>query len=60
MLGFGISQPEQVANAIKSGAAGAISGSAVVKVIERNLDNPDKMKAEMSDFISAMKAATIK
>ena len=60
LLGFGISQPEQVANAIKSGAAGAISGSAVVKVIERNLDNPNKMKAEMSDFISAMKAATIK
>lgn len=60
LLGFGISQPEQVANAIKSGAAGAISGSAVVKVIERNLDEPVKMKSEMFDFISSMKAATIK
>jgi len=60
LLGFGISQPEQVADAIKSGAAGAISGSAVVKVIERNLDDPEKMQSEMADFISAMKAATLK
>ena len=60
LLGFGISQPEQVANAIKSGAAGAISGSAVVKVIERNLGNPEKMQAEMFEFISSMKAATNK
>ncbi|MEL0629326.1 tryptophan synthase subunit alpha [Psychromonas aquatilis] len=60
LLGFGISQPEQVADAIKSGAAGAISGSAVVKVIERNLDDPEKMQSEMTDFISAMKAATLK
>lgn len=60
LLGFGISQPEQVADAIKSGAAGAISGSAVVKVIERNLGNPEKMQSEMTEFISAMKAATFK
>ncbi|MEG3753854.1 tryptophan synthase subunit alpha [Psychromonas arctica] len=60
LLGFGISQPEQVADAIKSGAAGAISGSAVVKVIERNLGDPDKMQSEMTEFISAMKAATLK
>lgn len=60
LLGFGISQPEQVTQAIKSGAAGAISGSAVVKVIERNLNDPVKMKAEMTQFISTMKAATHK
>lgn len=60
LLGFGISQPEQVANAIKSGAAGAISGSAVVKVIERNLGDYTKMQSEMAEFISAMKAATFK
>lgn len=60
LLGFGISQPEQVANAIKSGAAGAISGSAVVKVIERNLGNNAQMQLEMTEFISAMKAATFK
>ncbi|MBW3070111.1 MULTISPECIES: tryptophan synthase subunit alpha [unclassified Actinomyces] len=34
MLGFGISGPEQVAEAIAAGADGAISGSAVVKLVE--------------------------
>ena len=34
LLGFGISQPDQVKEAITAGAAGAISGSAVVKIIE--------------------------
>jgi len=58
LLGFGISQPAQVTEAIKSGAAGAISGSAVVKVIEANLDNPEKLLKEMDKFISTMKAAT--
>lgn len=60
LLGFGISQPEQVQNAIAAGAAGAISGSAVVKVIEKNLQDPEQMKTEMFEFISAMKAATKK
>lgn len=58
LLGFGISKPEQVKEALKSGAAGAISGSAVVKVIEANLDDPDKLLKEMNKFISKMKAAT--
>jgi tryptophan synthase alpha chain len=58
LLGFGISKPEQVKEAIKSGAAGAISGSAVVKVIESNVDNPDKLLQEMDTFIAKMKAAT--
>jgi tryptophan synthase alpha chain len=58
LLGFGISKPAQVTKAIKSGAAGAISGSAVVKIIEANLDNPDKLLHEMDKFISKMKAAT--
>ena len=35
MLGFGISTPEQVADAIAAGADGAISGSATVKIVER-------------------------
>lgn len=33
MLGFGISTPEQVAEAIAAGADGAISGSATVKIV---------------------------
>lgn len=58
LLGFGISEPAQVKEAIEAGAAGAISGSAVVKVIENNLDNNDEMLSQMSQFISGMKAAT--
>ncbi|MCQ1060248.1 tryptophan synthase subunit alpha [Photobacterium sp. ZSDE20] len=60
LLGFGISEPQQVADAIESGAAGAISGSAVVKVIENNLDDHDAMLSAMHSFISNMKAATRK
>ena len=58
ILGFGISTPEQVKEALKTGAMGAISGSAVVKVIEDNLTDPAKMITELSRFINDMKAAT--
>lgn len=60
LLGFGISEPDQVKQAISAGAAGAISGSAVVKIIEKNLASPTQMITEMKHFISAMKAATKK
>lgn len=59
LQGFGISAPEQVAAAIEAGAAGAISGSAIVKIIERNLDNPDAMLNELSRFVQGLKAATL-
>ena len=58
VLGFGISAPEQVKEALKAGALGAISGSAVVKIIEKNLDNHEQMLSELSNFVSEMKAAT--
>jgi len=58
LLGFGISKPAQVKEAIKAGAAGAISGSAVVKIIEQNLDDPELLLSEMAKFIRKMKAAT--
>ncbi|WP_245869512.1 tryptophan synthase subunit alpha, partial [Vibrio fujianensis] len=60
LLGFGISEPEQVKQAIRAGAAGAISGSAVVKIIEKHINEPEKMLAELHTFTSAMKAATRK
>lgn len=58
LLGFGISEPAQVKQAIEAGAAGAISGSAVVKIIETNLDNPAKQLTELANFTQAMKQAT--
>ncbi|MBJ3815564.1 tryptophan synthase subunit alpha [Shimwellia pseudoproteus] len=59
LQGFGISEPSQVQDAISAGAAGAISGSAVVKIIEKNLEQPDVMLRELTDFARKMKAATV-
>ncbi|WP_345754851.1 tryptophan synthase subunit alpha [Citrobacter braakii] len=58
LQGFGISAPEQVTGAIDAGAAGAISGSAIVKIIEKNVAAPEQMLTELKAFVSAMKAAT--
>ncbi|WP_336222267.1 tryptophan synthase subunit alpha [Citrobacter amalonaticus] len=58
LQGFGISAPDQVSAAIDAGAAGAISGSAIVKIIEKNVDKPEQMLAELKAFVSGMKAAT--
>ena len=58
LQGFGISAPDQVTGAIEAGAAGAISGSAIVKIIEKNVAAPEQMLAELKAFVSAMKAAT--
>ena len=48
LLGFGISEPEQVKQALEAGAAGAISGSAVVKIIENNTENPAEMLNQLA------------
>lgn len=58
LQGFGISAPEQVSAAIGAGAAGAISGSAIVKIIEKNVDNHPAMLAELKAFVQSLKAAT--
>lgn len=58
LLGFGISEPAQVREAIAAGAAGAISGSAVVKIIEQGLAQPAEMLVKLQEFVSKMKAAT--
>jgi len=58
VLGFGISAPQQVKEALAAGASGAISGSAVVKIIENNLANNEQMLVELNTFVSEMKAAT--
>ncbi|KEA53612.1 MULTISPECIES: tryptophan synthase subunit alpha [Mangrovibacter] len=58
LQGFGISEPSQVKDAISAGAAGAISGSAVVKIIEKNLGNHAEMLKALGEFVTVMKAAT--
>lgn len=56
--GFGISTPEQVSEAIKAGAMGAISGSATVNIIAKNLHSPKQIFEQLTSFVKSMKAAT--
>ncbi|WP_434952357.1 tryptophan synthase subunit alpha [Shewanella sp. HL-SH4] len=58
LLGFGIAEPAQVKEAIKAGAAGAISGSAVVKIIETHQHDEVKLLTTLAEFTKKMKAAT--
>ncbi|MDC9590104.1 tryptophan synthase subunit alpha [Xenorhabdus sp. XENO-10] len=58
LQGFGISEPEQVITALNSGTAGAISGSAIVKIIENNLHQPKIMLEKLMFFVRTMKNAT--
>ncbi|WP_058959814.1 tryptophan synthase subunit alpha [Type-E symbiont of Plautia stali] len=58
LQGFGISEASQVREAIAAGAAGAISGSAIVKIIERKQNDPDTLLAELKAFVSDLKAGT--
>lgn len=57
IVGFGISTPDHVRNALRRGAAGAISGSAVVDRITSHLGGG--MEAALDAFVREMKAATI-
>ena len=72
MLGFGISRPDQVAEAIAAGADGAISGSATVKIVEAHAPallaapsgSPERsaelkaMTTGLREFVASMRAAT--
>jgi tryptophan synthase alpha chain len=58
ILGFGISRPEHVRAALAGGAAGVISGSAVVQQIADNLEHLPTLLARLSAFVARMKAAT--
>ncbi|EGT5592197.1 tryptophan synthase subunit alpha [Corynebacterium striatum] len=67
LLGFGISTPQHVADAIAAGASGAITGSAITKIIEKHVSREtgtdidvEALKKEITDFVASMKAATKK
>jgi len=57
-VGFGISKPEHVKAVIKAGADGAIVGSAIVDLIEKNADNKNKIIHEVAGYVKYMKGAT--
>lgn len=56
-VGFGISRPEHAAAVASAGADGVIIGSRIVTLIEQNLENNDKMFAEIAAFLKGIKAA---
>jgi tryptophan synthase alpha chain len=58
LLGFGISKPEHVKAALDAGAAGAISGSAIVQIIEKYQQDKPQLLQELGSFVASMKAAT--
>ena len=53
VLGFGIATPDHVRQAIEAGAAGVISGSAIVGLAEAGAS-----PARVASFVAAMKGAT--
>lgn len=57
-VGFGISKPEHVKEVLEAGSDGAIVGSAILNIIEDNLNNEDVMFAKIADYIHEMKEAT--
>ncbi|HNX16698.1 MAG TPA: tryptophan synthase subunit alpha [Methanoregula sp.] len=56
-IGFGISTPEQAVICHKSGADGIIVGSAIVTIVEKNLDDIKTMETMLRQYVRRMKAA---
>lgn len=57
-VGFGISKPEHIKEVLDAGADGAIVGSALINIIENNLDNEDVMFGSIAEYVQSMKEAT--
>ncbi len=58
LLGFGVSTPQHVKDALACGASGVIVGSAIVRIINANIGNNARMHEEIAAYVSEMKAAT--
>lgn len=56
-VGFGISTPEHAKQVAAAGADGIIIGSRIVKFIEDNLKDKEKMTSEIKTFIKQVKSA---
>ena len=57
IAGFGIKDKKDVSEICKT-ADGAVIGSSIVKIIENNLNNKEKMMNEVSSFIEELKKGT--
>ena len=56
--GFGISQPEHVSAVIRSGADGAIVGSALVRIVGNHIDDPSGAETQLKKTVQSLKEAT--
>ncbi len=56
-VGFGISSPNQAKQVATAGADGVIIGSRIVGIIEDNLSDPEKMRKQLTAFITEVKTA---
>lgn len=59
MAGFGISREEQAKELVLSGASGIITGSALGRIYEGNLENPEEALPEIGKFASKMKSGCV-
>lgn len=57
-VGFGISNPKQIETLARTEVDGVIIGSAIVKIIEENIDRPESISSEIGSFIADLKNAT--
>ncbi|MEK6948792.1 MAG: tryptophan synthase subunit alpha [Nanoarchaeota archaeon] len=57
-VGFGISKPQHVKDVIMAGADGAIVGSAIVDLIEKNIEKKARILNEVSNFVKELKYHT--
>ncbi|MGB6681064.1 MAG: tryptophan synthase subunit alpha [Candidatus Bathyarchaeia archaeon] len=58
-VGFGLHKPEHISSIIGSGADGAIVGSALVKIVENNLNDSIKLIEQISTLTRNLKSATL-
>lgn len=58
LAGFGISTPAQVRSVLDLGADGAIVGSAIVRRIQANLKDTDRLVEDIEAFVGSLKRAT--
>lgn len=59
MAGFGVSKEEHARTLVSAGADGVITGSALCKIYEKNLEKPEQTLPEIARFASQIKRGCI-
>ncbi|KXB01151.1 hypothetical protein AKJ45_00990 [candidate division MSBL1 archaeon SCGC-AAA261F19] len=59
MAGFGVSKKEHAKAVVSAGADGVITGSALGRIYEKNLENPEETIPEIAKFASRIKQGCI-